>query len=78
MEARIRDFAIATEVLQSKIMTFVNQIAEIVHGVVNEYQGAPNKNNGESFAVIWQIDSSRVVSHETSQEVAVGVRHATC
>merc|ERR1719456_1511127 len=37
--ARIRNFAIATEVLQSKIMTFVNQIAEIVHGVVDEYQG---------------------------------------
>merc|ERR1719265_2144127 len=47
--ARIRNFAVTTEVLQSKIMKFVNQIAEIVHGVVDQYQGATNKNNGESF-----------------------------
>jgi len=52
--ARIQDFGTATEVLQSKIMTFVNQIAEIVHGVVNELHGAPNKNNGDTFLVIWR------------------------
>eukprot|EP00428_Durinskia_dybowskii_P028233 CAMPEP_0170250202 /NCGR_PEP_ID=MMETSP0116_2-20130129/24914_1 /TAXON_ID=400756 /ORGANISM="Durinskia baltica, Strain CSIRO CS-38" /LENGTH=502 /DNA_ID=CAMNT_0010501131 /DNA_START=205 /DNA_END=1710 /DNA_ORIENTATION=- len=51
---RIRDFSTATEVLQSKIMTFVNQIAEIVHGVVNEFHGSPNRNHGETFLVIWR------------------------
>merc|ERR1719261_1134543 len=34
--ARIRDFSTATEVLRGNVMTFVNQIAEIVHGVVDE------------------------------------------
>ena len=34
--ARILNFSTATEVLQGKVMTFVNQIAEIVHGVVDE------------------------------------------
>mmetsp|Transcript_68159 Transcript_68159/g.124354 ORF Transcript_68159/g.124354 Transcript_68159/m.124354 type:complete len:966 (+) Transcript_68159:3-2900(+) len=52
--ARIRDFGTATEVLQAKIMTFVNQIAEIVHGVVDEYAGAANKNNGDTFLIVWQ------------------------
>merc|ERR1719352_647308 len=33
-KARINDFSIATEVLQARVMTFVNQIAEIIHGVV--------------------------------------------
>jgi len=53
--ARVSDFSTAIEVLQGKIMTFVNQIAEIVHGVVNAYHGAPNKNNGDSFVVIWRL-----------------------
>jgi class 3 adenylate cyclase len=53
--ARIRDFSTTTEVLQSKVMTFVNQIAEIVHGVVNEFHGAANKNNGDTFLIIWRI-----------------------
>merc|ERR1711937_831199 len=33
--ARVRNFSTATEVLQAKIMKFVNQVAEILHGVVN-------------------------------------------
>eukprot|EP00427_Karlodinium_veneficum_P008349 CAMPEP_0169086980 /NCGR_PEP_ID=MMETSP1015-20121227/13993_1 /TAXON_ID=342587 /ORGANISM="Karlodinium micrum, Strain CCMP2283" /LENGTH=977 /DNA_ID=CAMNT_0009147191 /DNA_START=157 /DNA_END=3087 /DNA_ORIENTATION=- len=53
--ARIRDFSVATEVLQGKVMTFVNQIAEIVHGVVDEFGGAANKNNGETFTLVWRL-----------------------
>mmetsp|Transcript_15315 Transcript_15315/g.44278 ORF Transcript_15315/g.44278 Transcript_15315/m.44278 type:complete len:969 (-) Transcript_15315:124-3030(-) len=56
---RVRNFSVATEVLQSKIMTFVNQIAEIVHGVVNSFHGAPNRNSGESFLVVWRIEQVR-------------------
>eukprot|EP00931_Biecheleriopsis_adriatica_P005049 TRINITY_DN106612_c0_g1_i1.p1 TRINITY_DN106612_c0_g1~~TRINITY_DN106612_c0_g1_i1.p1 ORF type:complete len:950 (+),score=237.21 TRINITY_DN106612_c0_g1_i1:43-2892(+) len=52
---RIRDFSTATEVLQAKVMTFVNQIAEIVHGVVDEFHGAANKNNGDTFLMIWRM-----------------------
>jgi hypothetical protein len=52
--ARIRDFSTATEVLQGKVMTFINQIAEIVHGVVDETWGAANRNNGEYFLLIWR------------------------
>jgi len=53
--ARIRDFSAVTEVLKTKVMTFVNQIAEIVHGVVSEFHGAANKNNGDTFLLIWRI-----------------------
>jgi class 3 adenylate cyclase len=53
--ARIQDFSTATEVLKAKVMTFVNQIAEIVHGVVSEYYGAANKNNGDMFLLVWRI-----------------------
>jgi len=53
--ARIGDFSTATEVLKSNVMTFVNQIAEIVHGVVSEFHGAANKNNGDTFMVVWRI-----------------------
>lgn len=52
--ARIRDFSTATEVLRGRVMTFVNQMAEIVHGVVDETHGAANKNNGEYFLLIWR------------------------
>jgi len=51
---RIRDFSTATEVLQEQVMQFVNQIAEIVHGVVDEFHGAANKNMGEVFLIIWR------------------------
>merc|ERR1719478_1599250 len=53
--ARVQDFSTATEVLKAKVMTFVNQIAEIVHGVVSEFHGAANKKNGDTFLLIWRI-----------------------
>merc|ERR1719502_2227785 len=51
---RIRDFSTATEVLRGLVMTFVNQTAEIVHGIVDETHGAANKNNGEYFLLVWR------------------------
>jgi hypothetical protein len=53
-QAKIQDFSVITEVLQSKVMQFVNQIAEIVHGVVVEYNGAANKNTGDTFLLVWR------------------------
>jgi len=52
--ARIGDFSIANAVLQGKVVTFVNRIAEIVHGVVDEHHGATNKNNGDTFLTVWR------------------------
>mmetsp|Transcript_44963 Transcript_44963/g.104007 ORF Transcript_44963/g.104007 Transcript_44963/m.104007 type:complete len:1031 (-) Transcript_44963:112-3204(-) len=57
--ARISNFSTMTEVLQIKTVTFVNQVAEIVHGCVHQFHGAPNKNNGDTFLLIWRrIDAN--------------------
>jgi len=53
---RVVDFGIATEVLQAHVNTFANRIAEIVHGVCDEFHGAPNKNNGDTFLIIWRVE----------------------
>lgn len=52
---KIKNFSVLTEVLQDQVMLFVNQVAEIVHGFVDELLGAPNKNMGESFVLVWRI-----------------------
>ncbi|CAD8078076.1 unnamed protein product [Paramecium sonneborni] len=51
----IRNFTDATEVLQKDVMVFVNSIAEIVHTMVNRYQGSANKNIGDAFLLVWKI-----------------------
>lgn len=51
----IFNFTEATEVLQDQVMLFVNQIGEIVHGCVDDYHGAPNKNIGDAFLLVWRL-----------------------
>eukprot|EP00929_Paragymnodinium_shiwhaense_P061459 TRINITY_DN30697_c0_g1_i1.p1 TRINITY_DN30697_c0_g1~~TRINITY_DN30697_c0_g1_i1.p1 ORF type:complete len:1121 (-),score=265.13 TRINITY_DN30697_c0_g1_i1:138-3500(-) len=52
---RIGDAGTFTEVLQGRVMTFVNQVAEIIHGVADYYYGAPSRNDGDGFLVVWRI-----------------------
>eukprot|EP00947_MAST-08B_sp_MAST-8B-sp1_P000783 g783.t1 len=56
----IRNFTDATEVLQSDVMIFVNEIAQVVHEQVHKYAGVPNKNIGDAFLLIWKRDAGRV------------------
>eukprot|EP00921_Rhytidocystis_pertsovi_P005489 GHVQ01009452.1.p1 GENE.GHVQ01009452.1~~GHVQ01009452.1.p1 ORF type:complete len:1149 (-),score=136.56 GHVQ01009452.1:121-3567(-) len=51
----IRNFTDATEILREKVMVFVNQIAGIVHGVVDDYSGSANKNIGDAFLMVWKF-----------------------
>lgn len=51
----IRNFTDATEVLQEGVMLFVNEIGEIVHGIVDKYSGAANKNIGDAFLLVWKF-----------------------
>ena len=51
----IRNFTDATECLQEEVMVFVNQIAEIVHTSVRDHGGAPNKNIGDAFLLVWKL-----------------------
>ena len=48
----IRNFTDTTEELQEGVMMFVNEIAQIVHGVVDKYLGAANKNIGDAFLLV--------------------------
>jgi len=56
----IRNFTDATEVLQEGVMVFVNEIAEIVHGTINQFSGAANKNIGDAFLLVWKFPSDEV------------------
>jgi class 3 adenylate cyclase len=55
-KARIGDFDIITQILSKHVMTFVNQVAEIVHGVVDEFGGAINRSDGDSFLLVWSFE----------------------
>jgi len=72
--ARIQDFSIATEVLQAKVMTFVNQVAEIVHGIVDQFHGAVNKNKGDTFLVIWRMRNIEEVTKLADMSVVAFTR----
>mmetsp|Transcript_136458 Transcript_136458/g.240603 ORF Transcript_136458/g.240603 Transcript_136458/m.240603 type:complete len:1034 (-) Transcript_136458:126-3227(-) len=67
--ATIRDFSTATEVLKGKVMTFVNQVAEIVHGVVSEFHGAANKNSGDTFLLVWRISGLQAPPGQQDQMI---------
>ena len=58
----IRNFTDATEVLESKVMVFVNEIAEICHEVVNKVGGNPNKNIGDAFLLVWKFKEDDTVT----------------
>lgn len=51
----IREFPDATEVLQTRIMLFVNQVADIVHSSVDKTGGSANKNIGDAFLLVWKF-----------------------
>jgi len=57
--------------LQGKVMTFVNQIAEIVHGIVNEFHGAPNKNSGDKFLLIWRLGGLEMWQQQRLADMAM-------
>ncbi|GIL51039.1 hypothetical protein Vafri_7149 [Volvox africanus] len=54
----IRHFTDTTEVLQEEVMEFVNSIAHIVHTSVSTHGGAPNKNIGDAFLLVWKFPKS--------------------
>lgn len=51
----IRSFTDTTEVLQEGVMLFVNEIADIIHSVVDQHLGANNKNIGDAFLLVWKF-----------------------
>merc|ERR1712232_1555557 len=51
----LRNFTDTTEVLQDRVMVFVNQVAKIVHSIVDEWHGAANRNIGPAFLIVWRM-----------------------
>ena len=37
----------------------MNQVGEIVHGCVDDFHGAPNRNIGDAFLVIWRLSGGQ-------------------
>eukprot|EP01022_Parablepharisma_sp_SALTPOND_P006658 TRINITY_DN126_c0_g1_i1.p1 TRINITY_DN126_c0_g1~~TRINITY_DN126_c0_g1_i1.p1 ORF type:complete len:841 (+),score=86.73 TRINITY_DN126_c0_g1_i1:4736-7258(+) len=58
---QILDFVEMTERLQTKVIKFVNQIAEVVHATVDKCKGSTNKNIGDGFFVYWKFDQSDIL-----------------
>jgi len=42
-------------------MLFVNEIGDIVHGIVDQFSGAPNKNIGDAFLLVWKFEEEDLV-----------------
>lgn len=52
---RIRQFTETTESLQDEIIVFVNKIVKIIHEVAKRWEGAPAKNYGDKYLLIWKL-----------------------
>ena len=63
----IRNFTDATEVLQTDVMVFVNEIAEIVHGMVDRFCGQANKNIGDAFLLVWKFNENDSTKNENGE-----------
>mmetsp|Transcript_71030 Transcript_71030/g.205660 ORF Transcript_71030/g.205660 Transcript_71030/m.205660 type:complete len:947 (+) Transcript_71030:134-2974(+) len=63
----IRNFNVITEVLKERTMVFVNQVADIVHRIVDQHLGAANKNLGHSFLLVWQFNR---IDHPQREKLA--------
>lgn len=59
----VRNFTDTTECLQEEVMIFVNKIATILHELTVQCEGAPNKNVGDAFLLVWKL-----MTHEEEEE----------
>ncbi|OMJ72818.1 hypothetical protein SteCoe_28655 [Stentor coeruleus] len=63
----IRDFADATEVLQQEVLSYVNEVAYIVHKTVDYFSGSANKNIGDAFLLVWKFPDNLLQISEDSK-----------
>ena len=53
--AIIEDFTVSCGCLEEVTCTYINTIAKIIHEGANAFHGAPNKNIGAAFLLVWKI-----------------------
>ena len=56
-------------------MVFVNEIGEIVHGIVDNYSGAANKNIGDAFLLVWKFDQKSFIYNEDIDDIELADTH---
>ena len=52
-------------------MLFVNEIGEIVHGIVDHFSGAANKNIGDAFLLVWKFHDEDVITDLVEDTIAL-------
>ena len=67
----VRNFTGLTEILQEKVMLFVNDIADIVHQHAFQYGGSANKNIGDAFLLVWKFDNKFTYISKKNNELKV-------
>ncbi|KAH8062211.1 hypothetical protein JL722_3123 [Aureococcus anophagefferens] len=53
--AIIEDFTVTCGALEEEVCTYINTIASVVHEGAHSFHGAPNKNIGCAFLMVWKI-----------------------
>ena len=53
--AIVEDFTVTCGALEEDTITYVNTVASIVHAGAAAFHGAPNKNRGCAFLLVWKI-----------------------
>ena len=46
--------------LREEVLSFVNEIAEIVHSIVDNFTGSSNKNLGDAFLLVWKFSEKEI------------------
>jgi hypothetical protein len=67
---RVKHFPIISAVLKDKVVPFMNQLAEIIHGITDEFNGMPNKSDSGSFLVVWRLTDDEQKNRQI-HEIAV-------
>lgn len=66
---KIANYKILCTLLGERMITFVNEIAEIIHTQVDLHQGVPNRNFGDDFIIIWKVPE--YVDQKNEDEMAL-------
>lgn len=67
----IQNFSLLTSILQDKVLLFVNQVCDIVHGIVDEFHGIPNRSSGDSFLLVWTVHADLAVAACIKIQIAI-------
>ncbi len=57
-------------------MLFVNEIADITHGIVDRFCGAANKNIGDAFLLVWKYNDEMVRVDENGDPQLIKTRQS--